>query len=148
YVGRMTNGNDVGAYMSGLVSGTIYHFRLVASNVAGTSYGADESFTTSTPCCDFNADGKPDILWHNTQTGNNVVWFMHGAHYYGGAAVDRTASYPWMAALVTDFSTYGKPDILWHNTQTGDNVVWFMDGVHYSSGASVDRSANLSWVPI
>ena len=27
---------------------------------------------------DFNGDGKPDILWRNTTTGANAVWYMNG----------------------------------------------------------------------
>lgn len=33
--------------VTGLTRGTTYHFRLVASNSYGTSYGADETFTTT-----------------------------------------------------------------------------------------------------
>jgi len=32
--------------VSGLAAGTTYHFRIVASNASGTSFGADESFAT------------------------------------------------------------------------------------------------------
>ena len=35
--------------LSGLVPGTTYHYRVVATNATGTTYGADESFTTVAP---------------------------------------------------------------------------------------------------
>ena len=35
----------------------------------------------SSPRCDFNGDGKPDILWRNKGTGQNVVWLMNGTTY-------------------------------------------------------------------
>ena len=28
---------------------------------------------------DFNADGKQDILWRNTQTGEVRIWYMNGS---------------------------------------------------------------------
>ena len=40
------NSQNVSANISGLSANTTYHFRLVASNGAGTSYGADRTFTT------------------------------------------------------------------------------------------------------
>jgi hypothetical protein len=39
----------VSAALTGLVPGTTYHYRLVATNSAGTTDGADQSFTTSAP---------------------------------------------------------------------------------------------------
>lgn len=36
----------VGSYLGGLASGTTYHYRLVATNAAGTTYGADLTFRT------------------------------------------------------------------------------------------------------
>jgi hypothetical protein len=32
---------------------------------------------------DFNDDGKPDILWRNTTTGANAVWYMNGVTMTG-----------------------------------------------------------------
>src|SRR5215470_9842316 len=37
---------NVAANISGLTAGTTYHFRIVATNSAGTSYGSDKTFTT------------------------------------------------------------------------------------------------------
>ena len=31
----------------------------------------------------FNDDGKPDILWRNTNSGENVVWSMNGKDFAG-----------------------------------------------------------------
>jgi hypothetical protein len=28
---------------------------------------------------DFNGDGKPDLVWRNTTTGQNAVWYMNGS---------------------------------------------------------------------
>jgi hypothetical protein len=33
---------------------------------------------------DFNSDGKPDILWRNTATGQNAVWYMNGVTFTSG----------------------------------------------------------------
>jgi phosphodiesterase/alkaline phosphatase D-like protein len=46
------NGNtyqNISAHISGLAAGTRYHFRIVASNSAGTTHGADRTFTTLSP---------------------------------------------------------------------------------------------------
>ena len=40
------NRASVAANLSGLSAGTTYHYRLVARNESGTSYGADQAFTT------------------------------------------------------------------------------------------------------
>lgn len=46
-VGAGAGETPVSLALFGLVPGTTYHYRLTASNVDGTSYGADETFTTS-----------------------------------------------------------------------------------------------------
>jgi hypothetical protein len=40
------NYQNVSANISGLAAGTRYHFRIVATNIAGTKYGGDRAFTT------------------------------------------------------------------------------------------------------
>ncbi len=44
-----TTGRRVSQSITGLESEHVYHYRLVASSSAGTSYGADEVFTTGVP---------------------------------------------------------------------------------------------------
>jgi Fibronectin type III domain len=45
--GAGTTASPVSATVNGLSSGTIYHFRVIAINAAGTSVGSDQSFTTT-----------------------------------------------------------------------------------------------------
>ena len=47
--GAGTANVDVGADLTGLDAGTTYHYRLVATNAAGTSRGADGIFATARP---------------------------------------------------------------------------------------------------
>ena len=47
--GSGTNSTSVSASLSNLVAGSAYHFRLVATNPSGSTYGSDQSFTTAGP---------------------------------------------------------------------------------------------------
>jgi hypothetical protein len=55
---------SVSANISGLSASTTYHFRIVASNSAGTTYGADRTFTT------LSATGPPVVI---TNAATNVA---------------------------------------------------------------------------
>jgi hypothetical protein len=46
YVGAGLSETSVSLALTGLVPGTTYHYRITATNVDGTSYGADETFIT------------------------------------------------------------------------------------------------------
>ncbi len=90
---------------------------------------------------DFNADGKPDILWRNALTGENTVWYLTGENgstlssYEYLPAVRDTA---WNIVGTADLDGDGKPDILWRNAATGDNMVWYMTGENGSTLSSTE----------
>ena len=44
---------------------------------------------------DFNGDSKPDILWRNTSTGENYVWYMDGVTVIGGGSPPSVADQDW-----------------------------------------------------
>ena len=78
---------------------------------------------------DFDGDGKADILWRNTSTGQNYVYFMDGTTIKPTEGFIRTVPLAWMVAGVGDFDGDGKDDILWRNSVTGENYLYPMDGL-------------------
>jgi subtilisin family serine protease len=78
---------------------------------------------------DFDGDGKADILWRNSATGQNYIYFMDGRTIRSSEGFIRTvAEQSWSVAGVGDFDGDGKDDILWRNAATGETYVYFMDG--------------------
>ena len=137
--------------LSNLQDGATYYFVVTAYNssgiesqfsnevsgVAGAGKG-DSIPTISDPNWeivgrgDFNGDGKPDILWRNTATGANAVWFMDGVTLRGIADLPGLPNTDYAIVAVADFNNDTKPDILWRNTKSGHNAVWFLDGVNFT----------------
>ncbi|MBV9390376.1 MAG: S8 family serine peptidase [Verrucomicrobia bacterium] len=76
---------------------------------------------------DFNNDGKQDILWRNTETGEVIIWFMDGPSVSSVSRVGY-ASLDWKIVATADFDNSGYSDILWENINDGSLVVWIMRG--------------------
>jgi hypothetical protein len=94
---------------------------------------------TTGPRCpsDFNADGKPDLIWQNQDNGQLYYWLMDGVTRSGGGgylnngqAVDTN----WKIVGIGDFNADGKPDLIWQNQANGQLYYWLMDGVTRSGG--------------
>jgi hypothetical protein len=96
---------------------------------------------------DFNKDGKADIIWHNTRTGQVVYWFMNGVFDWSAGYLPGPVSPEWHVASVRDFDLDGNPDIWWYNELTGEMLVWYFDGVTLLRTAtpSPGRIADLNW---
>jgi hypothetical protein len=44
---------------------------------------------------DFNSDVKTDILWRNSVSGQNRVWYLDGATLLGSALLDSEPDLSW-----------------------------------------------------
>ncbi|MCL4849949.1 MAG: VCBS repeat-containing protein [Bryobacteraceae bacterium] len=80
---------------------------------------------------DFDADGRPDLVWRHKTTGQVAVWLM------GGSQGTQLASVVWLHAAgdpaweisgVADFDANGTPDVIWSHKTTGQVAVWLMGG--------------------
>lgn len=76
---------------------------------------------------DINRDNRPDIIWRNSVTGENIAWLMNGATLAGPIALPMVTG-PWSIIAVADADRNGVNDIYWRNTTSGDNIVWLLDG--------------------
>ena len=78
---------------------------------------------------DLNADGKPDLVWQNTVTGEIAYYLMDGTMSYAMGMFSPSKVEPtWQIASVRDMNLDGHPDILWNNVNTGQVLAWFMNG--------------------
>jgi len=114
-------------------------------DLLNVAYNRWKVASTSSNPCDFNGDGKTDILWRNKTTGQNVVWFMNGAVYSNYAELLQVGDTNWEIVGTGDFNGDGKTDILWRNKTTGQNVVWYMNGAVRSGYSYIDTVADTNW---
>src|SRR5438552_4464552 len=95
---------------------------------------------------DFDGDGKADILWRNTSTGQNYIYLMNGTAILSEGYLRTVADLNWQVAGIGDFDGDGKDDILWRNGTTGENYVYPMDGLSTKATEGYVRTvADQSW---
>jgi alpha-tubulin suppressor-like RCC1 family protein len=141
-VGTGTANTKVSVTISGLLAGTTYHYRLVARNGAGTSYGADTFFRTAPPTVTAvtPADGPSD--------GSTTVT-ISGASFVGVTAV-RFGSVPAKSFRVTSETTIdavsaagsGTVDIS-VTTPAGTSVTGVGDRFTYTLGPVLAWGSNV-----
>ena len=119
-------------------TGQIYIFLMNGTTVA--SGGSPGSVTPSSGWAiqgvgDFDANGKSDILWQNTTSGQVDIWLMNGTTVTSDGSPGTVAS-GWKIAGVGDYDGDGKADILWQNSTSGQVYIWLMNGTAVTSGGS------------
>jgi chitodextrinase len=134
---------------TGLLPATTYSFAIAAFDAAGNSSAQSAAVSKRTLAVrvarDFNGDGRSDILWRNSTTGENVIWLMNSAAISSSVTFATVADPNWSIAGVGDFNGDGKSDILWRNRATGENTIWLMNGAAISSAAMFATVADPNW---
>jgi hypothetical protein len=59
---------------------------------------------------DFNRDGKSDLVWRNSATGENALWYMNNATFLGGVYFNKLADTNWKIASVG--SRFNEPTLI------------------------------------
>ncbi|KJU85206.1 Collagen-binding surface protein Cna-like, B region domain protein [Candidatus Magnetobacterium bavaricum] len=95
---------------------------------------------------DLNGDGKADIVWRDTTTGDVAAWLMDGTAI-SGSYLNKAVPSKWQVIAIGDLNGDGKSDIVWQDTTTGDVAVWFMDGttISGSSGGYLVKAMPNKW---
>jgi FtsP/CotA-like multicopper oxidase with cupredoxin domain len=115
----------------------------VVSTTLLPNVGATSGFQVVAATGDFNHDGRPDLIWRNTTTGQNIIWFMQEDTVIGTDALPTVAA-DWQIAGAGDFNHDSNPDLIWRNPTTGQNVIWFMNGTSIIGTAPL-ASAGTGW---
>ncbi|MBV9546730.1 MAG: VCBS repeat-containing protein, partial [Chloroflexi bacterium] len=104
----------------------------------------DATISSSVPA-DFNGDGKPDLVYVNSNTGEMKVVYMDGATQLGQDTLGQLGQDWWLAA-VASFDGDGQPDLFLRNYVTGENQVWLMNGINQVDTVVLPPVADTNWV--
>jgi hypothetical protein len=80
---------------------------------------------------DFNADGKPELVYQNAGAPGQVYsWFLNSNLTFSSGAylVNENVPAGWSVVGTSDFTGDGKPDVLYQNQTTGQLVLFVMNG--------------------
>jgi hypothetical protein len=99
---------------------------------------------------DFNGDGRTDLLWYNTFTGELGIWLVNGGSVIKTGTLPKLSpSDGWGPVAIGDFNGDGKADVLWRNAYTAELVVYLINGVSVFKSASIGaKSQSEGWVPL
>ena len=87
----------------------------------------------------------PDLIWRNSATGANTVWYLNGTSLVSQASLPTVADPAWKIAGAADLDGDGHPDLVWRNTTTGANTVWYLNGTALVSQASLPPVPDTNW---
>jgi len=78
---------------------------------------------------DFNADGRPDLVWRNSSTQKIQIWTMNGTSRLGVVTPtpDQAVDGNWEIVAAFDWNGDQSTDFLWYNPVSGKIVLWFMN---------------------
>ncbi|MFC5358798.1 FG-GAP-like repeat-containing protein, partial [Azospirillum himalayense] len=95
---------------------------------------------------DFDGDGKADLFYRNTRTGDVGLWMMDGTQLRRAELVSSLPG-EWVPAVTGDFNGDGQSDILWRNTQTAEVGMWDMDDGKLRKAAAFGQ-IDADWTPL
>ena len=77
---------------------------------------------------DVNGDGKADLVWRHTGSGEIAIWLMNGPTIASSGLLGAVP-FEWQIAGTGDVNADGKADIIWRHSNTGTVAVWLMNGL-------------------
>jgi FG-GAP-like repeat len=95
---------------------------------------------------DFNGDGKSDILWRESNSGDVYGYLMNGLAVASEGYVRQGIPSNYKIINTGDFNGDGFDDVLWRNTSNGDGYIYNMNGLSVINEGVVTGMASESIV--
>jgi hypothetical protein len=96
---------------------------------------------------DLNGDGKSDILWRNSATGQVYGLIMDGGVVTSQGMIYSEADLAWEVVAIGDYNGDGRADLLYRNASTGQLYMLRMYGLVPALQAPIYTSTTL-WHPV
>jgi hypothetical protein len=94
---------------------------------------------------DLNADGRTDIVWRNSASGQVFVMLMNGGTITSSGTVYTEPNQAWQIVATGDYNADGKSDLLWRNSTTGQVFMQLMSGLTIAASGMVYTEPNTAW---
>jgi len=97
---------------------------------------------------DIDGDGRSDVVWLETATGNVAIWFMGGPGTVASVTVPHSIGpgSTLVFAGAGDLDGDGHGDLVWRDTTTGAVVVWYFGvGGRFEQALTVGTVSPASW---
>lgn len=109
--------------------GTVYVTFMSPDGVLLTSRydGALQSQFNFVASGDFNDDGKDDVAWRRSETGQVVLWLMTRPGRMTRSNSGILFGDEWRGETAGNFNNSEEDDILWRNIASGKTLAWYMD---------------------
>lgn len=138
-LGTGTTSANTSADITGLTAGTPYHFRLVATNSAGISYGTDQTFTTSIQMNEPTATtgSASNIVYNGGHLSGsaNPMGVATGAYFqwgittaYGGSSAEQNIASGTSDVAVSADITGLMPETTYHFRVVATNIAYTIFG--------------------
>lgn len=94
---------------------------------------------------DFNSDGKVDILWRHSQTGQLGIWLLNGTQYDRALSLPIVSDLNWKTEATADFDGDGDLDLLWRHSVTGQTGLWILNGTRFENSIALLDVPDRNW---
>ena len=119
--------------------------RATSDTGIGSIENDDQSPWAIVKTADFDGNGQADLLWRNSNTGENRIWTMNGTTLLAEIALPAVADLNWHIVGTGDFSGDGQTDILWRDMSSGANGIWTMNGTTLADYTPVHYETDFTW---
>jgi hypothetical protein len=94
---------------------------------------------------DLNGDGRSDLLWRNTVTGQVYGLILDNGDMVIHGMIHVEPDLAWKIVATGDYDGDGRSDILWRHETTGQLHMMRMDGLGIITQASFLREPDTTW---
>ncbi|MDZ7960685.1 MAG: VCBS repeat-containing protein, partial [Aulosira sp. DedQUE10] len=135
-IARSANPNSIAESINRILDAGSYYIRVYqGANNSSTNY----SLSLATQ------NHQTDLMWRNSATGQNVLWYMNDDKLLNGVLFNGVSDINWKIEGTADFNNDGHSDIVWRNYATGQNVLWYMNNDKLLNGVLFDAVPDPNW---